>query len=120
VNSIERACTVAGCPAIGELPELVRYRAKLVQLRCGLKAQVHAVMAKGCRTWRDNYDRTATTKFIAPSVGRACETETVSDAAWAVVLVVCVIVALGGFVTGIRLVRRVRAESEEANAERDQ
>jgi hypothetical protein len=44
----------------------------------------------------------------------------VSHAAWVVVLVVCVIVALGGFVTGIRLVRRVRAESEEANAERDQ
>jgi transposase len=29
-----------------ELRELVRYRAKLVQLRSGLKAQVHAVMAK--------------------------------------------------------------------------
>ena len=36
-------------PAIRELRELVRYRAKLVQLRSGLKAQVHAVMAKeGC------------------------------------------------------------------------
>jgi transposase len=33
-------------PAIRELGELVRYRAKLVQLRSGLKAQVHAVMAK--------------------------------------------------------------------------
>jgi transposase len=33
-------------PAIRELRELVRYRAKLVQLRSGLKAQVHAVMAK--------------------------------------------------------------------------
>ena len=32
-------------PAIRELRELVRYRAKLVQLRSGLKAQVHAVMA---------------------------------------------------------------------------
>jgi hypothetical protein len=83
-----------------------------VQLRSGLKAQVHAVMAKGTGP--------STTEFIAPSVGRACETETVSDAAWVVVLVVCVIVALGGFVTGIRLVRRVRVESEEANAERDQ
>jgi transposase len=31
---------------IRELRELVRYRAKLVQLRTGLKAQVHAVMAK--------------------------------------------------------------------------
>ena len=36
-------------PAVRELRELVRYRAKLVQLRSGLKAQVHAVMAKeGC------------------------------------------------------------------------
>src|SRR5437879_3256346 len=33
-------------PAIRQLRELVRYRAKLVQLRSGLKAQVHAVMAK--------------------------------------------------------------------------
>src|SRR5207245_3671097 len=33
-------------PAIRELRELVRYRAKLVQLRSGLKAQVHAAMAK--------------------------------------------------------------------------
>jgi transposase len=33
-------------PAIRELRELVRYRAKLVALRWGLKAQVHAVMAK--------------------------------------------------------------------------
>jgi transposase len=33
-------------PAIRELRELVRYRAKLVHLRTGLKAQVHAVMAK--------------------------------------------------------------------------
>ena len=32
--------------AIRELRELVRYRAKLVELRSGLKAQVHAVMAK--------------------------------------------------------------------------
>jgi transposase len=32
--------------AVRELRELVRYRAKLVQLRTGLKAQVHAVMAK--------------------------------------------------------------------------
>ena len=31
---------------IRELRELVRYRVKLVQLRTGLKAQVHAVMAK--------------------------------------------------------------------------
>ena len=33
-------------PAVRELRELVRYRAKLVQLRSGLKAQVHAVLAK--------------------------------------------------------------------------
>src|SRR5438067_1632313 len=33
-------------PAIRELRELVRYRAKLVQLRTGLKAQLHSVMAK--------------------------------------------------------------------------
>jgi transposase len=33
-------------PATRELRELVRYRAKLVVLRSGLKAQVHAVMAK--------------------------------------------------------------------------
>jgi transposase len=33
-------------PAIRELRELVRYRAKLVKLRSGLKGQVHAVMAK--------------------------------------------------------------------------
>jgi transposase len=33
-------------PAVREVRELVRYRAKLVQLRSGLKAQVHAVMGK--------------------------------------------------------------------------
>jgi transposase len=33
-------------PAVREARELVRYRAKLVQLRSGLKSQVHAVMAK--------------------------------------------------------------------------
>ncbi len=33
-------------PAWRELRELVRYRAKLVHLRSGLKAQVHAVLAK--------------------------------------------------------------------------
>lgn len=33
-------------PELRELRELVRYRAKLVALRSGLKAQVHAVMAK--------------------------------------------------------------------------
>jgi transposase len=33
-------------PATRELREQVRHRAKLVALRCGLKAQVHAVLAK--------------------------------------------------------------------------
>jgi transposase len=33
-------------PPVREVRELVRYRAKLVQLRSGLKAQVHAVMGK--------------------------------------------------------------------------
>ena len=33
-------------PAIRELREMTRYRHKLVQLRSGLKAQVHAVMGK--------------------------------------------------------------------------
>ena len=33
-------------PGLREMRELVRYRMKLVQLRSGLKAQVHAVMAK--------------------------------------------------------------------------
>ncbi|HXW35812.1 MAG TPA: IS110 family transposase [Acidimicrobiales bacterium] len=33
-------------PEIRELRELVRYRAKLVRLRSGLKSQVHSVMAK--------------------------------------------------------------------------
>jgi transposase len=33
-------------PATRELRELVRYRAKIVALRSGLKAQVHAVLAK--------------------------------------------------------------------------
>ena len=33
-------------PAVRELREFVRYRAKLVALRSGLKAQVHAVLAK--------------------------------------------------------------------------
>ena len=33
-------------PETGQMRELVRYRAKVVQLRSGLKAQVHAVMGK--------------------------------------------------------------------------
>ena len=46
-------CAWAGCPRRGsrrrrlrELRELVRHRAKLVAIRSGLKAQVHAVLAK--------------------------------------------------------------------------
>jgi transposase len=34
-------------PQIRELRELVRYRAKIVAIRSGLKAEVHAVLAKG-------------------------------------------------------------------------
>jgi transposase len=33
-------------PAVRELRELVRHRAKLVAMRSGLKAQMHAVLAK--------------------------------------------------------------------------
>ena len=40
-----------------------------------------------------------------------------SDLVLVIVVVVCFAVAIGGFVTGLRLVRRVRAESEAANAE---
>lgn len=40
-----------------------------------------------------------------------------SDAVFVIVLVVCLAVAVGGFLTGIRLVRRVRTESEATNAE---
>jgi uncharacterized membrane protein YqiK len=43
----------------------------------------------------------------------------VSDTVLVIVLVVCLVVAVGGFFTGVRLVRRVRAESEAANDERD-
>jgi hypothetical protein len=47
------------------------------------------------------------------------ETRRVSDTAAVILLVICVVIAFGGFATGIRLVRRVREESEEANAERN-
>jgi flagellar basal body-associated protein FliL len=40
----------------------------------------------------------------------------VSDALLWIVLVVCLVVAVGGLVTGIRLVRRVRSEAEAKNA----
>ena len=44
-------------PETRELRELVRYRAKLVNLRTGLKAQVHAVMAKEgvLPAWREMF-----------------------------------------------------------------
>jgi transposase len=35
-------------PEVRDLREIVRYRHKLVQLRSGLKAQIHAVMGKHC------------------------------------------------------------------------
>jgi uncharacterized membrane protein YqiK len=41
----------------------------------------------------------------------------VSDALLVIVLVVCMVVAIGGFFTGLHLVRRVRAEAEATNAE---
>ena len=41
-----------------------------------------------------------------------------SDTLLVIVLLVCLIVAVGGFVTGLRLVRRVRSEAEAKNAER--
>jgi hypothetical protein len=40
-----------------------------------------------------------------------------SDTVLVIILVVCLVVAIGGFVTGLRLVRRVRTDSEAANAE---
>jgi hypothetical protein len=41
----------------------------------------------------------------------------VSDTVLVILLVVCLIVAVGGFFTGLRLVRRVRAEAEATNAD---
>ena len=41
-----------------------------------------------------------------------------SDTVVVILLVVCLVIALGGFVTGVKLVRRVRAEAEATNAER--
>ena len=46
------------------------------------------------------------------------ETPRVSDTVVVILLVVCLVIALGGFVTGVKLVRRVRAEAEATNAER--
>ena len=54
-------------PALRQLRELVRYRAKLVNLRSGLKTEVHAVMAKEGvlptvldRRWRVNVNGVVT------------------------------------------------------------
>ena len=40
-----------------------------------------------------------------------------SDTVLVILLVVCLVVAIGGFFTGLHLVRRVRAEAEATNAE---
>lgn len=66
-------------PATRELRELVRYRAKLVALRSGLKAQVHAVLAKAGvlivatdlfgATARTHLDRTPLSGVYAQKVG---------------------------------------------------
>jgi hypothetical protein len=42
-----------------------------------------------------------------------------NDLVLAVVMVGCLVVAVGGFVTGLRLVRRIRTEAEAANADQD-
>lgn len=60
-------------PAVRELRELVRYRAKLVALRSGLKAQVHAVLAKeGVRvSMSDLFGRQGMTLLAEVPLGRA-------------------------------------------------
>ena len=59
-------------PAVRQLRELVRYRAKLVQLRTGLKAQVHAVMAKEgvLPPVGDMFGRAGTAQLDGMSLGR--------------------------------------------------
>jgi transposase len=60
-------------PATRELRELVRYRAKLVALRSGLKAQVHAVMAKEgvLPTVTDMFCKAGNTQLDAMRLGDA-------------------------------------------------
>ncbi len=60
-------------PATRELRELVRYRAKLVALRSGLKAQVHAVMAKAgvLPESADMFGKAGTTQLDAMRLGDA-------------------------------------------------
>ena len=43
-----------------------------------------------------------------------------SDTVLVILLLVCLVVAVGGFVTGIKLVRRIRSDAEAANAEHDE
>jgi hypothetical protein len=42
-----------------------------------------------------------------------------SDAVVVIVIVVCFVVAVGGFVGGLRLVRRVRSEAEASRTDLD-
>ena len=58
-------------PATRELRELVRYRAKLVALRSGLKAQVHAVLAKEgvLPATRDQFGRGGNAQLDALQLG---------------------------------------------------
>ena len=58
-------------PSTRELRELVRYRAKLVALRSGLKAQVHAVLAKEgvLPTARDQFGRAGSAQLDALELG---------------------------------------------------
>jgi transposase len=60
-------------PATRELRELVRYRAKLVALRSGLKAQVHAVLAKAgvLPAARDQFGRGGNAQLDALELGDA-------------------------------------------------
>ena len=62
-------------PHVRELRELVRYRARLVELRSGLKAQVHAVMAKEgvLPTHRDIFCKAAGPALDAMALGPSFE-----------------------------------------------
>lgn len=62
-------------PHVRELRELVRYRARLVELRSGLKSQVHAVMAKEgvLPTHRDIFCKAATPALDAMALGPSFE-----------------------------------------------
>jgi transposase len=62
-------------PEVRELRELVRYRARLVQLRSGLKAQVHAVMAKEgvLPAYRDMFCKAGNTALDAMALAPSYE-----------------------------------------------